>query len=105
MWKLKLSFIISNVKIEKSTKIKDIYIKGNFTRINDYIMVFKGYLFRENKFDEKLLLEKIIKNGIRFIEKIKGNFCGVICNLKEKQIYFFTDRFRYFDLFYHFSIF
>ena len=38
-----------------------------------------------------------------FIEKIRGNFCGVICNLKEKRIYFFTDRFRYFDLFYHFS--
>ena len=99
----KSSFIISNYPLINSKKIQNLYIKGNYIKIENYILIFKGYLFPENKLDEKQLLISIIKNGLDIISKLKGNFCGVFCDLDENIISFFTDKVRYFDLFYYFS--
>lgn len=104
-WRLnrKVTFIVSNKFLTNSEKIRDIYIKGDYIRKDSHILIFKGFLFPENRIDKKTLLEQIVKNGVNFITKLKGNFCGIFIALEKNDIFFFTDRLRYFDLFYHFS--
>ncbi len=96
-----MTFIISNFNIENSEKVKDIYIKGNYVKEGSHLLIFEGFLYPDNNFDKEKILERVIEEGIDFLYNLKGYFCGIYYNFEESQIYFFTDKYGYFDLFFY----
>lgn len=98
-----MTFLVSNYPLANSNNIKSVYIKGDYYSSEKGLLILKGKLFPENNMDQIELLEKINKNGIDVIKKLKGYFCGVYFDLNNEIIYFFTDKIRYFDLFFYFS--
>jgi len=98
-----MAFIVSTIALENSEKVEDVYIIGKYQRINSHILFIKGSFYPENHFELNDLLQEIIKNGIEIIGEIKGYFCGIYYNIEKKELYFFTDKFGHFDLFFYFK--
>jgi len=98
-----MSFLISNKPFPNSEKLEDLYVSGDYIRKNSHILFIKGYIFTENNSDMNLLLDQFIKGGINVLEEITGQFCGIYYNIEKKRIYFFTDKYGYFDLFFYFE--
>lgn len=94
-----MTFIISNKPLPLFEKIGDIYLNGNYLKKKSHLLIFKGVSFSENKVR---LLDHIIKNGMEYLTKLKGYFCGIYYDLINNLIYIFTDKFGHFDLFYYF---
>lgn len=98
-----MTFIISNNLISRSKQVFDVYIKGNFVKKDSHLLIFQGYLYPEYQFDNTELLKMIIEHGINIITDLKGYFCGIYYNFEKKELFFFTDRFGNYDLYYYIS--
>ena len=92
-------FLISNKEIKNGEKVFNFFIKGEYTLKNEYLLIFRGYLY-ENISNEKIL-EKIVENGINYVKFLNGYFCGVFYSHINNSFYIFTDKLGIFDIFYY----
>ncbi|MAL18376.1 MAG: hypothetical protein CL670_02865 [Balneola sp.] len=63
-------------------------------QVNDHLVIgFEGVTYSAKPEDfQKFFLREYQKNGISFIEDIKGQFCGFVYDKREKKLFIFTDH-------------
>jgi len=98
-----MTFLISNKPLGKCEKLEDLYVIGDYVRKGSHILFINGYFFTENNMDLDSIFDQFIEKGINFLNEINGQFCGVYYNIEKKQVFFFTDKFGHFDLFFYYD--
>lgn len=94
------TWLLTNKKeIKQSSKSYDLFIDGNYQKLDEIQIITEGYIFPRNEakvpFDVKNV-ELSIKNlyhkyGTKFIDYLKGNFVILICD--KDEFHLFGDHF------------
>lgn len=88
---------IMHIRKELANEIFD----GNFYENDRFVVFIDGYLATEKKDNyAKFVLKKFLKDGVRFIVDLNGEYNIIVYDKKEKSIDLFNDRFAARPIFY-----
>jgi len=95
-----MSFVISSEEFQNSVKEGEIYIKGDYYKNKNGLVIKQGEIFNYNN---KKLFNNIYTKGTSLIPKLKGEFFLVWCDKKLKEIYIGNDKIGRETLFYFYD--
>ncbi len=93
-----MAYVISTNHFTSSKKFGRIYIKGDYTKLGDNLLVLKGEVFHH---DLKEIYNAIEVNGLRSIHQFKGCFSIVYCDFESGKLSIANDKSGRENLFYY----